>query len=125
MKWAYSIAFIGDKFVMVFNAKRNGWEMPGGHVEPGETPEQAAIREVREECGCSFVPFAKMKHRDGVVFAGDLECPVAKPEMEWGLFAALPKELAFGEEEYEETLSWALKERGKRYSKGCFRSSID
>jgi ADP-ribose pyrophosphatase len=27
------------------------WEWPGGHVEPGETPRQAAIKELREETG--------------------------------------------------------------------------
>jgi ADP-ribose pyrophosphatase YjhB (NUDIX family) len=29
------------------------WSLPKGHVEPGETPEQAAIREVQEETGIS------------------------------------------------------------------------
>jgi 8-oxo-dGTP diphosphatase len=27
------------------------WEFPGGKLEPGEAPEQAVVRECREECG--------------------------------------------------------------------------
>ena len=40
------------KFLLVTARRQPGqWVFPKGHIEPGETPEQAAIREVLEEAG--------------------------------------------------------------------------
>lgn len=37
--------------VLVVNQNHDSWSLPKGHLEPGETPQQAAEREIREETG--------------------------------------------------------------------------
>lgn len=43
----------GERRYLVVTASRNRshWVLPKGHIEPGESAEQAALREVREEAG--------------------------------------------------------------------------
>ena len=40
-----------EKILMIKTLRYNRWELPGGGIEPGETAEEAAIRELKEECG--------------------------------------------------------------------------
>ncbi|TBF40447.1 NUDIX domain-containing protein [Rhizobium leguminosarum] len=37
-------------------ASGEGWSLPAGAIEPGETPQEAIIREVMEETGLAVVP---------------------------------------------------------------------
>jgi 8-oxo-dGTP diphosphatase len=41
----------GRHLLLVFDRFRRQWELPGGGIEPGETPRQAAVRELHEESG--------------------------------------------------------------------------
>lgn len=39
------------RVLLVKPTYKDGWDIPGGYVEPGESPKQAAVREVEEELG--------------------------------------------------------------------------
>lgn len=49
---AFVIPVFADQSILLACHQRRGLECPGGHIEPGETYEQAARREALEEVGC-------------------------------------------------------------------------
>lgn len=50
--------------------QKGRWSVPGGRLEPGETPAQAAVREVREETGLD-VRVGEQLWTDTVPFGDD------------------------------------------------------
>lgn len=52
--------------VLLIQDRFGRWTFPKGHIEPGETAEQAAVREIREETGCAgriVAPLGQMSYR--------------------------------------------------------------
>lgn len=45
----------GQKSILLLKHESGKWMLPKGTIEPGETPEEVALREVREETGISRV----------------------------------------------------------------------
>jgi len=79
--------------VLVFNRYRQVWELPGGLIDPGETPRDCAARELVEESGCvarnvvrlGLIEVEDGKTHFGAVFACDVDAvPVSFANEEIG-----------------------------------------
>ena len=107
MNTVYTVAFSSGRFLMVYNPKRKGWEMPGGRIEENESVTDAAEREFMEESGYA-VDIVSHKAADGCcVCAAVLGDRVKEGEFSSELFSELPNELAFERSEYEGVIEWA------------------
>ncbi len=112
-KFAVILARHRGKWVFCRHRARDTWEMPGGHIEPGETPLDAARRELYEESGAadfSIRPIfdywacdepheaEAITWANGQVFLADIRAlgPLPDSEMaEVRLFDALPENLTY------------------------------
>ena len=88
-----------DRFLVIQRAKDivagGAWCLPGGAIEAGETPQQAMIREMREELGLAIRPIRKLWQCRGIDYPNDLEWWHVEPETpEDYALSPNPKEVA-------------------------------
>ncbi len=95
------------KLLLSRHKNRATWETQGGHIEPGETPEQAAKRELWEESGaaeftlepvCGYYAEDESSGAAGAVFFAEITKLSGLPESEMkevGSFSSLPEEVTY------------------------------
>ncbi|MGZ8259809.1 MAG: NUDIX hydrolase [Caldimonas sp.] len=89
--WSCEAALILTRRALGLRSHPDQWALPGGRVDAGETPEQAALRELVEEIGLEVEPDAVLGRLDDfvtrsgfvitpvVVWAGPARSLVANP----------------------------------------------
>lgn len=95
------------KWLLSRHRRRDTWETQGGHIEPGETPLEAARRELFEESGtleaelcpvCDYYGWDDHSDANGTVFLALIRRLGEMPRSEMRearLFDALPDELTY------------------------------
>lgn len=95
------------KWLLSRHKVRSTWETQGGHIEPGETPMDAARRELYEESGvtdaqiipvCDYYGYVADRHANGMVFVAGIHHLGTLPESEMQevrLFEKLPENLTY------------------------------
>ena len=107
----------GGKILFVKHPKR-GWEIPGGHLLQDETPEQAIIRELKEETGCDgkLIAWNKEYYPEGWVGHVVVEDNEEKifwnvddenvSEVRW--WTQIPPLIEWTKEEFEDLSDWCF-----------------
>lgn len=82
--FALAVVTYQEQVLLVFNRWRKVWELPGGMIDPGETPMQCTIRETLEESG---------QRIDNPTYVGLMKVELA-PDMRWEFGALYRAEIS-------------------------------
>ena len=63
---ALAAVYVREKLLLLQSSYRADWNMPGGGLKTGETPEQAVRRELREEIGLEVGPLDQAGFCSGI-----------------------------------------------------------
>ena len=110
-KYVVVLSHYKGKILLSRHKDRTTWETQGGHIEAGETPLEAAKRELYEEAGAvqfTIEPLCDYwagqpelgRGAGGVVFVAEITEPGALPESEMAevrMFDSLPENLTYPE----------------------------
>jgi ubiquinone/menaquinone biosynthesis C-methylase UbiE len=103
------VAFYGERFAMV--PGNGGWEFPGGRIKRGETPGQAAVRELAEETGAVPERFRFVARGGRLAECALFTCELETIPTKGKLFAGLPRRLGYPRAEGEAFLGAAWRSR--------------
>lgn len=106
-KFVVCVTKLNDRYLLSRRRYRATWETQGGHIEPGESPESAARRELYEECGaldydisylCDYYGYDDISYAWGAVFRVDVRTLGELPDSEMAearAFDELPENLTY------------------------------
>lgn len=106
-KFVVILSHMDGKYLLSRHRARTTWETQGGHIEPGETPLEAAKRELWEESGaleytveplCDYRAADDLGSAAGAVFRAEITKLGPLPESEIGetrLFETVPENLTY------------------------------
>lgn len=66
-EWSTQAALILTRRSLTLGNHAGQWALPGGRIDPGETPEQAALRELAEEVGLQLDPSTLLGRLDDFI----------------------------------------------------------